>query len=149
MKEPHLTFISQFDKMLKLNNLHIIIAEDDNDDADVIVEIFNKNPDFTKISLVSNGEELLNYLKDTSNENPDIILTDINMPILDGIEALQEILTDNDLKTIPCFVYSTSINPSYKEKCDMLGVKAYLIKPYSLEAFEEIPKKIIQIIEQQ
>ena len=132
-----------------LNNLHIVIAEDDSDDADVMQETFNKNPNFGKVSLVSNGEELLNYLKNTSNPIPDVILTDINMPILDGIEALQQILNDTDLKSIPCFVYSTSINPAYKEKCDVLGVKAYLIKPYSFEAFEEIPKNILTIIEQE
>lgn len=132
-----------------LNNLHIIIAEDDSDDAEVMYETFNKNPDFVKVSLVNNGEELLNYLKNGSNPVPDVILTDINMPILDGIEALKEILNDTNLKTIPCFVYSTSINPSYKEKCDSLGVKAYLIKPYSFEAFEEIPKNIVSIIAQE
>ncbi|RUT71294.1 response regulator [Flavobacterium cupreum] len=133
--------------MPMLHNLHIVIAEDDSDDADVMYETFNKNPNFGKVSLVSNGEELLNYLKNTSNAIPDVILTDINMPILDGIEALQRILNDADLKTIPCFVYSTSINPAYKEKCDVLGVKAYLIKPYSFEAFEEIPKNILTLIE--
>ncbi len=126
-------------------NLHIVIAEDDMDDADVITETFTNNPSFSKVSLVANGEELLNYLK--ANENPDVILTDINMPIIDGIEALQQILNTNELKDIPCFVYSTSINPSYKEKCDHLGVKAYLIKPYSFEAFAEIPKTILSIIE--
>ena len=72
-------------------NLHIIIAEDDEDDADVISEIFNNNPSFAKVSLVANGEELLHFLKNAANENPDVILTDINMPILNGIEALQEI----------------------------------------------------------
>ncbi len=133
--------------MPEKNNLHIIIAEDDIDDADVITETFTKNPNFSKVSLVANGEELLNYLKNTANESPDVILTDINMPIIDGIEALQEILNTNELKNIPCFVYSTSINPSYKEKCDDLGVKAYLIKPYSFEAFAEIPKTILSIIE--
>ena len=133
--------------MPQKNNLHIIIAEDDFDDADVICETFNQNPNFGKVSLVANGEELLNYLKDTANENPDVILTDINMPIINGIEALQQIFNNNDLKTIPCFVYSTSINPAYKEKCDALGVKAYLIKPYSFEAFAEIPKTILRIIE--
>lgn len=131
-----------------LHNLHIVIAEDDSDDADVMYETFNKNPSFEKVSIVGNGEELLNYLKSTSNPIPDVILTDINMPILDGIEALQQILNHPDLKTIPCFVYSTSINPAYKEKCDVLGVKAYLIKPYSFEAFEEIPKNILTLIEQ-
>lgn len=132
--------------MAKQHPLHIIIAEDDYDDADVICESFNKNPDFAKVSLVNNGEELLNYLKNSSNEIPDVILTDINMPIIDGIEALQEILNNSKLNKIPCFVYSTSINPSYKEKCDLLGVKGYLIKPYSIEEFDEIPKKIINSI---
>ena len=128
-------------------NLHIVIAEDDMDDADVITETFTNNPNFSKVSLVANGEELLNFLKNDSNPNPDVILTDINMPLVDGIEALQEILNTKELKDIPCFVYSTSINPSYKEKCDDLGVKAYLIKPYSFEAFAEIPKTILNIIE--
>lgn len=146
MREPHLIFFSQFYKMSKLYNLHIIIAEDDCDDADIICHSFNKNPDFVKVSLVANGEELLNFLKDTANETPDVILTDINMPILDGIEALQEILNTNTLKKIPCFVYSTSINPVYKEKCDLMGVKAYLIKPYSIEGFDEIPKSILSLI---
>ncbi|WJS93225.1 response regulator [Flavobacterium johnsoniae] len=127
-------------------NLHILIAEDDIDDADVMSETFNNNPSFSKVSIVANGEELLNYLKNESNQNPDVILTDINMPIIDGIEALQEILNTKELKDIPCFVYSTSINPSYKEKCDDMGVKAYLIKPYSFEAFAEIPKTILSII---
>lgn len=134
--------------MPKLYNLHIIIAEDDIDDADIICQAFNENADFTKVSLVANGEELLNFLADTSNQAPDVILTDINMPILDGIEALQQILNNNDLKTIPCFVYSTSINPVYKEKCDLMGVKGYLIKPYSIEGFNEIPKSIISVIEE-
>lgn len=128
-------------------NLHIIIADDDIDDADLMFETFTNNPNFGKVSLVTNGEELLNYLKDTSKQNPDVILTDINMPILDGIEALEKILNTSEFKSIPCFVYSTSINPSYKEKCDVIGVKGYLIKPYSFDAFAEIPKKILSIIE--
>lgn len=127
-------------------NLHIIIAEDDTDDAEIMFEIFNSNPNFDKVSLVTNGEELLNYLGNNSNPVPDIILTDINMPILNGIEALQRILSNDELNKIPCFVYSTSINPAYKEKCDALGVKAYLIKPYSIQEFKEIPKSILRIL---
>ncbi|MDA6072495.1 response regulator [Flavobacterium sp. AC] len=133
--------------MQNLNNLHILIAEDDSDDADIIFEAFTKNTNFEKVNLVTNGEELLNYLKNSSNKIPDVILTDINMPIVDGIEALQEILNTTELKKIPCFVYSTSINPVYKEKCDLLGIKAYLIKPYSIEGFDEIPKSILSLIE--
>ena len=147
MKEQYLIFTFQFYKMTE-KQLHILIAEDDEDDADLICEIFNNNLNFGKVSLVTNGGELINFLKDTANEKPDVILTDINMPILNGIEALHEILNNNDLKNIPCFVYSTSINHSYKEKCDVLGVKGYLIKPYSYEVFAEIPKTILSSIEE-
>lgn len=147
MKAPYLIFFFHSHKMQNLNNLHILIAEDDSDDADIICDAFTKNNNFEKVNLVANGEELLNYLKNSSNKIPDVILTDINMPIVDGIEALQEILNTTELKNIPCFVYSTSINPAYKEKCDLLGIKAYLIKPYSIEGFDEIPKSILSMIE--
>ena len=68
------------------------------------------------------------------------------MPIMNGIEAIQKIAETNSLKNIPCFVYSTGLNPIYKQKCDLLGVKACLIKPYSISEFEEIPNDIIKIL---
>ena len=130
--------------MTALHNLHILIAEDDPDDARVVKQCFIKNNHFAKIEMVTNGKELLDYLK--AGQKPDIILTDINMPIVDGIEALQEIFEDDDLKRIPCFVYSTSINPVYEAKCHKLGVKGYLTKPYTLSDFDNIPVEILQTL---
>lgn len=132
--------------MATLQNLHILIAEDDSDDADIIYNSFDKHPNFKKVSMVPNGEQLLLYLNDTSNELPDVLLTDINMPIVDGIEALQAILADDRLKDIPCFVYSTSKNAAYMENCEKLGVKAYLIKPFSFQGFDQIPDTILKAI---
>lgn len=126
--------------MSKFTNMHILIAEDDEDDAMIIEESFISNKNFTKISMVKNGQELLGYLE--NNTKPDVILTDINMPIVDGIEALKIILGSN-LKDIPCFVYSTSINPIYEAQCKSLGVRGYLVKPYDLEDFNTIPNEII------
>ncbi|MEH6679879.1 MAG: response regulator [Sediminicola sp.] len=126
-------------------NLHILIAEDDDDDAMIIEDIFKGNTSFSMIDIVRNGQELLDYLQHTAI--PDIILTDINMPIMNGIEALKSIFGSNDLRKIPCFVYSTSINPLYESKCKKLGVKGYLVKPLSLEAFQEIPKTILALLE--
>ena len=132
--------------MIKKNQLNIIIAEDDIDDADVILDIFTRNPGFKNVTIVSNGEELINYLNNISNLLPDVILTDINMPIMNGIEAIQQIVETDRLKDIPCFVYSTGLNPIYQQKCDILGVKACLIKPYSIAEFEEIPVNIIKFL---
>ena len=77
--------------MKKLKNLHIVIAEDDFDDSEVIFESFQKHPLFHKIEIVKNGKELLDYLNDDEKENPDLVLTDLNMPIVNGLEVLKEI----------------------------------------------------------
>jgi len=131
--------------MTQLKNLHIIIAEDDIDDGEIIEQSFAKHPAFLKISLVKNGKELLEFLKN-GNDRPDVILTDINMPIINGLEALMEISNDMELNKISTFAYSTSINPIYESKCIQYGVKAFLIKPFVLEEFDEIPHKIINVI---
>lgn len=129
--------------MGKFENLHIVIAEDDPDDGEIVVESFHKHEAFSKVNWVKNGRELLQFLDDCGDLKPDVILTDINMPILNGIEALQEICQDQQLRYIPVFVYSSTINPIYEVKCKELGTKAFLIKPFSLEGFDEIPKQII------
>lgn len=119
-------------------NLHILIAEDDEDDRDIMQECFESHPTFSQVHLVANGQELLQYLRDGKNPLPDVILTDINMPILDGIRALEEIKVTDPLKNIPAFVYSTSTNPTYMTRCMELGVIKFLIKPYDLEGFHKI-----------
>lgn len=127
--------------MTRTTNLHILIAEDDNDDCEIILNCFTQHPTFSKITLVRNGKELLDFLK-IENEKPDVILTDINMPIVNGLEALSEIYSNAELRKIPAFAYSTSINPLYKKKCLQYGVKEFIIKPFIIEEFDKIPKII-------
>jgi CheY-like chemotaxis protein len=131
--------------MTELNNLFIIIAEDDTDDAETIFESFNAHPSFAQVDIVANGKELLDSLQ-KSEKKPDIILTDINMPIVSGIEALFEINAHEALRKIPAFVYSTAINPVYEEQCRILGTKGFIIKPFSLKEFNDIPEKILDIL---
>jgi len=131
--------------MTQLKDLHIVIAEDDEDDAEIIQQSFEKHTAFIKVDVVNNGKELLSFLK-SNNRKPDVILTDINMPILNGIEALKEISEDLLLSVIPAFVYSTTINPVYEAKSLELNSKGFLIKPYNLQGFDDIPEKIIAFL---
>lgn len=94
---------------------------------------------------MNNGKELLNLLK-TSPTVPDVILTDINMPIIDGIEALEQIFKDPHLSSIYTFVYSSTVNPAYQVRFKELGVKSFLIKPFSLNDYDKIPEHIFQTI---
>jgi CheY-like chemotaxis protein len=128
--------------------LHIIIAEDDTDDGEIMVDSFMRNGFFSKIDLVRNGVELLDFLK-ADGPMPDIILTDINMPLMGGIEALEELCDNPVLSAIPAFVYSSTLNPIYEAKCMRLGTKGFLIKPLSLREFDEIPTRILGILQQE
>lgn len=133
---------------MKHGKLHIVIAEDDIDDGEIIVDSFLAHAAFAVVDLVSNGKELIDYLRNGEHSKPDIILTDINMPILNGIDALTEICKDEVLQHIPAFVYSTSANPIYEAKCAAIGTKGYLIKPMQLKGFYEIPNKILDMLQQ-
>lgn len=132
--------------MKKLRELHILIAEDDFDDSEVILESFQKHPLFSKIEIVRNGKELLDHLHNKENARPDLILTDLNMPIINGLEVLKELCKDPSLKQITTFAYSTSSSAVYKAKCIDLGAKAFLTKPSEINEFDEIPQKIIQVL---
>jgi CheY-like chemotaxis protein len=134
--------------MIKLKELNIVIAEDDLDDALVVKGSFEKHPSFVNVAVVHNGQELLEHLRE-NDLRPDVVLTDINMPIVNGFEAVTEILEDPLFSGIPCFVYSTSINPVYKAKSDELGVAGFLIKPYTIEEFDAIPEEIVAILSKQ
>lgn len=129
-----------------MNGLHILIAEDDFDDGEIMLHSFGKHPAFARIDWAKNGRDLLDFLRDPMNTKPDVILTDINMPIKSGIEALEEICGDPKLSGIPSFVYSSTLNPVYEVKCMNLGTKGFLIKPLSLREFDDIPEKIVKIL---
>ncbi|MES2515205.1 MAG: response regulator [Bacteroidota bacterium] len=131
--------------MNTFNNLHIVIAEDDPDDGEIVVNSFNSHPCFSNITWVKNGQELLDFLN-ACEKKPDVILTDINMPKVNGIEALEKVFSDSTLCSIPVFVYSSTANPTYEKKCKELGSLAFLIKPYSLSDFNDIPYQLVYIL---
>jgi CheY-like chemotaxis protein len=130
-----------------MRKLHIIIAEDDDDDQWIVGQSFRGNTHYSRIDLLSNGLQLVEFLRNEDNPLPDAILTDINMPLLDGIQALQQIAADPRLQHIPTFVYSTSINPVYEAKCRELGIRGYLVKPYEIAEYDLIPTQILKKLE--
>jgi CheY-like chemotaxis protein len=134
--------------MNELSDLHIIIAEDDADDGDFVQKSFVKHAAFSKVDWVKNGRELLELLRNSKGKMPDVILTDINMPIMNGIEALDLIFHDPGLCGIPCFVYSSTVNPAYERKCKELGIRGFLIKPFNLLEYDDLPYQIIYILNQ-
>ena len=109
-----------------------LYADDDADDLDILYEIVEMlNPAF-KVITVRNGQEVVDFLE-SSVVLPDIIILDINMPIMDGRSCLKFIKKDPRFNSIPVIIFSTSTNQKDIELCYQLGALAYVEKPFTFK----------------
>ena len=106
----------------------ILIAEDDDEDFCLTERTFNKLRLTKKIIRVKNGQELMDTLR--KDPFPDLVLLDLNMPIKDGREALQEIKSDAYLKRIPVVVLTTSNAEEEITQAYQAGVNSFIRKPF-------------------
>jgi CheY-like chemotaxis protein len=120
----------------------ILVVEDDIVDVMTIKRAFKEAKITNPIEVCKNGLDALEYLKKPSNKRPGIILLDINMPKMNGIEFLQVVKKDNDFKSIPVVVLTTSKAEQDKVETFNLGVAGYMIKPVDYLQFVETVKTI-------
>jgi CheY-like chemotaxis protein len=123
-------------------NKPILLIEDDQVDAMVVRRALKELHVTNRLEHVENGEEALAYLRDSAMERPCLILLDINMPVMNGIEFLQEVKTDPELKRTPVVALTTSDEQKDKVESFELGVAGYMRKPVDYQQFVEIIRTI-------
>jgi CheY-like chemotaxis protein len=109
--------------------INILYADDDIDDCHFFEEALKILPINTNITIVNDGEELMDYLSVNAEKLPHVLFLDINMPRKNGFECLAEIKQNEALKDLPVVMFSTS---NSKEKITMLlknGANIYIHKP--------------------
>jgi CheY-like chemotaxis protein len=122
--------------------IHILLVEDDEVDVMNVKRAFKKNNIANPLYVASNGLEGLAMLRG-EGENTMIppqrrlILLDINMPKMNGIEFLRELRTDDTLKVIPVIVLTTSNEDKDKVEAYNLNVAGYILKPVTFSSFVE------------
>ncbi|MBO3116403.1 response regulator [Winogradskyella sp. DF17] len=122
--------------------LNILLIEDD------MIEVMKLNRAISSLHLThhiveaNNGEEALQILQN-KNELPDIILLDLNMPKLNGIEFLSILKNDDDLRYIPTVILTTSNNQKDLKECFKIGVSGYVLKPLKYEEYVTKVSKIL------
>ena len=121
-------------------SMPILLVEDDHIDVMNVQRAFKKNNINNPLYIAFNGIDALNMLKGNDgkpklNPAPQIILTDINMPKMNGIEFIKELRSDPELNAISVFVLSTSNDESDKIEAYKLNVAGYILKPVSFEKF--------------
>ncbi|WP_018503855.1 response regulator [Parafrankia discariae] len=113
----------------------VLLAEDDPGDAMLVAEAFLARGLGQTLHTVGDGVEALKYLRDPAHRRPDLIILDLNMPRMDGREALAAIKADPALRGIPVVVLTTSDAPSDVASSYDLHANAYVCKPQDLDAF--------------
>jgi CheY-like chemotaxis protein len=110
-------------------NNPVVILEDDPEDQELIQEAFKELGILNPLRIFSTGDEVLNYLRST-HEQPFIILSDINLPGMNGLELREEIDKDKELrkKSIPFLFFTTASDQYAIEKAYELTVQGYFVK---------------------
>ncbi|MCP4693652.1 MAG: response regulator [Desulfobacterales bacterium] len=130
-------------------NVPILLVEDDDVDAENVVRAFKKNKITNPLYMTPNGEEALALLRREGRYNdsqkypsPGIVLLDINMPRMNGIEFLKIIKADEAFKHIPVVVLTTSREENDRVESFKLSVAGYIIKPVDFEHFIQVIQTI-------
>ncbi len=120
--------------------MDILLVEDDSVDIMNVQRAFMKNNINNPLHIARNGNEALDMLRGSGevmqmSPMPKIILLDINMPKMNGIEFLKEIRKDDNLKSISVFIMTTSNDDHDKFQAYNMNVAGYIVKPISFEKF--------------
>jgi len=123
----------------------IIIIEDDIDDQDILSDIFKEFNYNNKLIFFGDSVEALEYLTDTEIE-PFLVLSDINMPKLNGMELREKIHNNEDLrmKSIPYLFFSTSAEQKHVIDAYSRSIQGFFIKPNNYDKLKSTIRKIVE-----
>lgn len=121
----------------------ILIAEDDDGHARLIEKNLSRAGLHNKIERFANGQQILDFLfrrgpgRHRSPETSYLLLLDIRMPQVDGVEVLRQVKEDPELRKMPVIMLTTTDDPREVQRCHALGCSTYIVKPVVYERFAE------------
>ncbi len=126
----------------------ILLVEDDEKDITLTMAAFKQNNLINEVVVLNDGEQALDYLYYKNDfafrekGNPAVILLDIKMPKVDGLEVLKKIKTDQELKKIPVVMLTSSREENDLITSYNLGVNSYVVKPVDFNGFINAVKSL-------
>jgi len=133
-----------------MNSVDVLLVEDNMTDAELAIREFRKNRFANNLVHVRDGEEALDFLfargqyegvRDVALP-PKVVLLDIQMPKVNGIEVLQRMKADERTRTTPVVILTSSKEDPDIQQCYALGVNSYIVKPVNFERFAEAIKNL-------
>lgn len=124
------------------NPLQILLVEDDPDDVELLESALQSNGIPFQTTVITEGDKVLPYLQLCKNF-PTVIVLDLNLPKMHGKQVLAQIMELDNIKQIPVVIMTTSSAPSDKEFCYSTGAAEYIIKPVTMQEFNDAVLKIV------
>jgi len=125
--------------------IHILLADDDENDRLIFIDAFEEIKLKTVVTTVKDGIELIQYLQSPGAILPHVLFLDLNMPRKGGMECLAEIKQNNGFKDIAIAIYSTSASDEDVEETFVRGANVYIKKPSDFEQLKKILTKVITV----
>jgi CheY-like chemotaxis protein len=125
----------------------VYLVDDDIDDLELVQDALAMNSYEGPVSTILNGKALIDKLTEKENiRKPDVILLDLNMPLKDGFETLQEIRGNPDLKNIPVIVLTASSKKEDEIRCFELGCNFYYTKPNTMHDYKSLVAMVKKLV---
>jgi len=124
----------------------VLLVEDDPDDRELFVSFLENRGDISLMPAVTNGIELIDRLMKTATDDlPDLIVLDQNMPLMNGKQALQFLSSHEQFFTIPVVIYSTYADTTLIIDCKKLGAKMVASKPIDDEGYQKMMDDFLKV----
>lgn len=131
------------------NAVEILLVEDNPNDVKLALHAFKSNNIANKVQVVRDGAEALEFMFCTDRyahrkigNGPKVILLDLKLPLVDGLEVLRQIKADLRTQAIPVVVMTSSKEESDVVESYKLGVNSYIVKPIDFEQFTEVVRQL-------
>ena len=131
---------------MSLKQLNILLADDDIDDCTFFKKAIEDFPVSTYCTAVHDGEQLMKQLTNETNELPDVLFLDLNMPRKNGFECLEEIKLNKKLKQLPVIIFSTSFEQEVVNALYKNGAQHCIRKPSDFLQLKIIIQQVLTLI---
>jgi CheY-like chemotaxis protein len=125
--------------------IHIILADDDEDDRLLFTDAFEELKINTKVNTFNDGVELMDYLNSPNAVLPNVLFLDLNMPKKNGIECLYEIKSNPKFSDIAIAIFSTSSSEEHIEETFVQGANIYIKKPSDFTTLKKVLSEVVTI----
>ena len=122
--------------------LDLVLVEDNEDHALLVEKTLSAERICNRLTVFQDAESALSHLRSGAAERPQLILLDINLPGMDGLQLLKELKTDENLKKVPVVILSTSDAESDRSRAYAHSANSYLVKPVDFQKFRQMIRDV-------